>query len=56
MVISVFSSKGGTGKTFLTTNLASALSEVTGQDTPSIDLDVDMGDVFSYFGLEPTRQ
>ena len=56
MVISVFSSKGGTGKTFLTTNLASALSEVTGQDTAVVDLDVDMGDVFSYFGLEPTRQ
>jgi pilus assembly protein CpaE len=56
MVISVFSSKGGTGKTFLTTNLAMAISELSGQDTAVVDLDVDMGDVFSYFGLEPTRQ
>ena len=56
MVISVFSSKGGTGKTFLTTNLAMSISELSGQDTAVVDLDVDMGDVFSYFGLEPTRQ
>jgi pilus assembly protein CpaE len=55
-VISVFSSKGGTGKTFLATNLASALASVSGQPTAVADLDVDMGDVFSYFGLEPTRQ
>jgi pilus assembly protein CpaE len=55
-VISVFSSKGGTGKTFLTTNLATAIAEISGQDTAVVDLDVDMGDVFSYFGLEPTRQ
>ncbi|OFW78539.1 MAG: hypothetical protein A2Z48_03280 [Actinobacteria bacterium RBG_19FT_COMBO_70_19] len=56
MVISVFSSKGGTGKTFLTTNLATAIAQTSGQDTAAVDLDVDMGDVFSYFGLEPTRQ
>lgn len=56
MVISVFSSKGGTGKTFLTTNLATAISEMSGKDTAVVDLDVDMGDVFSYFGLEPSKQ
>jgi len=56
MVISVFSSKGGTGKTFLTTNLASAIAELSGQDTAVVDLDVDMGDVFSYFGTEPSKQ
>jgi pilus assembly protein CpaE len=55
-VISVFSSKGGTGKTFLTTNLATAIAELSGQDTAVVDLDVDMGDVFSYFGLEPSRE
>jgi pilus assembly protein CpaE len=55
-VISVFSSKGGTGKTFLATNLASSLASVSGEATAVADLDVDMGDVFSYFGLEPTRQ
>jgi pilus assembly protein CpaE len=56
MVISVFSSKGGTGKTFLTTNLASAIATMSGQDTAVVDLDVDMGDVFSYFGTEPSKQ
>jgi pilus assembly protein CpaE len=56
MVISVFSSKGGTGKTFLTTNLATAISDLSGADTAVVDLDVDMGDVFSYFGTEPSRQ
>jgi pilus assembly protein CpaE len=56
MIISVFSSKGGTGKTFLTTNLATAIADLSGKDTAVVDLDVDMGDVFSYFGSEPTRQ
>jgi pilus assembly protein CpaE len=53
-ILSVFSSKGGTGKTFLTSNLATAISEVTGQDTAVVDLDIDMGDVFTYFGREPS--
>jgi pilus assembly protein CpaE len=53
-IISVFSSKGGAGKTFLTINLACAISEVTGQDTAVVDLDFDMGDVFTYFGTEPS--
>jgi pilus assembly protein CpaE len=56
VVISIFSSKGGAGKTFLTTNLAAALAKESGKDTAVVDLDVDMGDVFSYFGLEPNRQ
>ena len=50
----MFSSKGGTGKTFLTSNLGTAISEVTGVDTAVVDLDIDMGDVFTYFGREPT--
>jgi pilus assembly protein CpaE len=56
VVISIFSSKGGAGKTFLTTNLATAIAQESGQDTAVVDLDVDMGDVFSYFGLEPNKQ
>ena len=56
MVVSVFSSKGGTGKTFLTTNLATALAVLSGEDTAVVDLDVDMGDVYSYFGMEPNKQ
>lgn len=53
-ILSVFSSKGGSGKTFLTTNLATAIAQVTGADTAVVDLDVDMGDVFTYFGREPS--
>jgi pilus assembly protein CpaE len=52
-IVSVFSSKGGAGKTFLTSNLASAIAEITGEDTAVVDLDFDMGDVFTYFGTEP---
>lgn len=55
-VISVFASKGGVGKTFLATNLAAALADVSKQETAVADLDVDMGDVFSYFGREPVKQ
>ena len=54
-VISIFSSKGGTGKTFLTSNLAVALSVKTGADTAILDGDLDLGDVFSYFGLDTNR-
>jgi len=53
-IVSVFSSKGGSGKTFLTSNLAAAMADVSGQDTAVVDLDVDMGDVFTYFGREPS--
>ncbi|MGZ8652921.1 MAG: AAA family ATPase [Actinomycetota bacterium] len=53
-IISVFSSKGGSGKTFVTTNLATAIADLTGEDTAVVDLDVDMGDVFTYFGREPS--
>ncbi len=51
--ISVFASKGGTGKTFLASNLAAALATRSRRDTALVDLDVDLGDVFSYFGTEP---
>jgi pilus assembly protein CpaE len=54
-VISVFSSKGGTGKTFLACNLAAALAQHGGSDAALVDLDVEMGDALSYFGKEPTK-
>jgi pilus assembly protein CpaE len=53
-IMSVFSSKGGAGKTFLTTNLSCAVADITGEDTAVVDLDFDMGDVFTYFGTEPS--
>jgi pilus assembly protein CpaE len=52
IVVSVFSSKGGTGKTFLAANLAAAVAQVSGKETAILDLDLERGDVFSYFGEE----
>ena len=53
-LITIFSSKGGTGKTFLSTSLAAAIAQM-GIDAALIDSDIAMGDVFSYFGAEPRR-
>ncbi|HWL65302.1 MAG TPA: P-loop NTPase [Actinomycetota bacterium] len=52
-ILSVFSSKGGTGKSFLSTNLASAIAQRTGESTALVDIDLAMGDAFAYFGQEP---
>ncbi len=54
-VISIFSTKGGTGKTFLACNLAAALSSRANERTALLDLDLRLGDVFAYFGAEPKR-
>jgi pilus assembly protein CpaE len=54
-LISVFSTKGGTGKTFIACNLAAALSSLTNQRTALLDLDLRSGDVFAYFGAESKR-
>lgn len=54
-IVSVFSSKGGTGKTFLSCNLAAAIADVTSKPTALLDLDLGMGDVFTYYGREPSR-
>jgi pilus assembly protein CpaE len=51
----VFSSKGGTGKSFLSANLAVALAQQSGQPVALADLDLQMGDAFSYFGREPAH-
>jgi pilus assembly protein CpaE len=55
VIVSVFSTKGGTGKTFLACNLAAALAERSGSTVGLLDLDHDLGDVFAYFGAEPSR-
>ena len=54
-IVSVFSTKGGTGKTFLSCNLAAALAERSGTQVALVDLDHDLGDVFAYFGTNPRR-
>jgi pilus assembly protein CpaE len=55
VIISVFSTKGGAGKTFLSCNLAVAIARSTGVPVGLLDLDHDLGDVFAYFGSEPKR-
>ncbi len=52
--VSVFSTNQGAGKTFLATNIAAALSDLTGVNTAIIELDVGIGGVFTQFGKEPT--
>lgn len=53
-VVTVFSTKGGVGKTVVATNVAVALSE-TGATVCLIDLDVNNGDVAIMLQLQPTR-
>lgn len=51
-LITVFSTKGGVGKTVLATNLAVALTD-TGKRVAIIDLDLQFGDVGIMLGLKP---
>jgi pilus assembly protein CpaE len=53
-VVTVFSSKGGCGKTFLSTNLAVALSQ-GGAEVALVDLDLHFGDVAIMLHLFPTH-
>jgi pilus assembly protein CpaE len=53
-VITVFSPKGGTGKTVVATNLAVALA-AAGKRTLLVDLDLQFGDVAIMLGLQPER-
>ncbi|HYE14561.1 MAG TPA: AAA family ATPase [Pyrinomonadaceae bacterium] len=48
-VVAVFSSKGGTGTTFVATNLASALAA----PTVLVDLNLQAGDLGLFLGVEP---
>jgi pilus assembly protein CpaE len=53
-VVTVFSSKGGCGKTFLSTNLAVALSR-GGAEVALVDLDLHFGDVAIMLHLFPSH-
>jgi pilus assembly protein CpaE len=50
----VFSTKGGTGKTFVATNLAAGLAQ-TGKRVALVDLDLQFGDAAIALGLVPQR-
>lgn len=54
-LITVFSTKGGVGKTVLATNLGVALARDTGASVCLIDLDLEFGDVGIMLGIKPER-
>ncbi|MGH8833573.1 MAG: AAA family ATPase [Actinomycetes bacterium] len=54
-VITVFSAKGGCGKTTLATNLAVALAEAGDREVCLVDLDLQFGDVAIAMQLYPTH-
>jgi pilus assembly protein CpaE len=54
-VITVFSPKGGTGKTVLSTNIASWLGRRTEKRVLLIDLDLQFGDASMMLGLTPEK-
>jgi pilus assembly protein CpaE len=54
-VITVFSPKGGIGKTSVSVNLAAALAKWQGRKTLLLDLDLQFGDAAIMLGLEPEK-
>ena len=54
-ILTVFSPKGGTGKTAIATNLAAALAKREGQRTLLLDLDLQFGDAAIMLGIEPDK-
>lgn len=54
-VVTVFSPKGGTGKTVLATNLGVQLARAAGARVLLVDLDLQFGDAAIMLGLEPER-
>jgi pilus assembly protein CpaE len=54
-VVTVFSPKGGTGKTVVATNLAAAFAKREGKRTLLIDLDLQFGDAAIVLGIEPEK-
>jgi pilus assembly protein CpaE len=54
-IVTVFSPKGGTGKTVIATNLAAACAKFEGYKTLLVDLDLQFGDAAIMLGLEPEK-
>src|SRR5919197_1569668 len=54
-IITVFSPKGGTGKTVIATNLAAALAKENSRRTLLLDLDLQFGDAAIMLGIEPEK-
>jgi pilus assembly protein CpaE len=54
-IVTVFSPKGGTGKTVTATNLAAAFAKHAGKRTLLLDLDLQFGDAAIMLGIEPEK-
>ena len=54
-VVTVFSPKGGTGKTVTATNLAASVAKQHGKRTLLLDLDLQFGDAAIMLGMEPEK-
>jgi pilus assembly protein CpaE len=54
-IVTVFSPKGGTGKTAIATNLGAALAKHEGKRTLLLDLDLQFGDAAIMLGLQPEK-
>src|SRR5215204_690333 len=54
-VVTVFSPKGGTGKTVTATNLASSFAKHEGKKALLLDLDLQFGDAAIMLGIEPEK-
>lgn len=52
-IITVFSAKGGVGKTAISTNVAVAIKEISQKDVLLIDGDLQFGDIAVWLGLSP---
>ena len=53
-IITVYSNKGGIGKTTIATNLALELSKVVRDKVALIDLNLQLGDISTFLNLNPT--
>lgn len=53
-IYTVFSNKGGIGKTTIATNLAICLTEITGKRVALVDLNLQLGDVTTFLDIQPT--
>ena len=54
-IVTVFSPKGGTGKTVIATNLAAAMAKLEAKKTLLVDLDLQFGDASIMLGVEPEK-
>jgi pilus assembly protein CpaE len=54
-IVTVFSTKGGVGKTCICANLAVALAERTGEKVGLVDLDLQFGDIAVMLNIFPKR-